>query len=623
VLTTVAGTGRAQELPDPGEILTLEQGVFLLSAEATPPRGEGRAWEPVTLLDLWRETRPEADGTGWYRFELPGTRSEAERLAVYLPRLSSNASVFVNGEPIGQSGRMDEPVGQNWNRPLFFPFSRKLLSETDNRLEVRLYAHQGSFDRLGPILVGPAAALAPLYEQAYFFRITLSQLATGLGIALVLFMAVIWIGAHRDPVYGYFLVAGGAWVVASLNYHVRDVPFPYWPWQFVVHYTLDWVAIASVFLVHRLLGLQRPRFERVVVGYALLVAVVLALSSPFSFEPRAGLFHVVSLLLGLYAAVSVGVHYRRLPRADLLIFLIAATIFLGMCFHDLLAQLGVTSFDTPRVLQYGGPLILTAFAGCLTARFIRAYNRAENLNVELEERIQEKHAELEENFAKMRGLEHERVLAGERERMMREMHDGMGGQLVSALALVEGGEVGRDEIAGALRDSLADLRLVIHSLDPSGGELETVLALARERIEPRLQRQGLELEWRLGELPPLPPLSPEQALHIVRIVEEAVTNVLKHAGAHRLRVTTGLREDAAAAPGILLEIRDDGTGPSSAPGPVGHGHGMRNMRARAEALGASLRTELEPTGMVVELWLPLARLQGARPGVDPPLSLPS
>jgi hypothetical protein len=95
-----------------------------------------------------------------------------------------------------------------------------------------------------------------------------------------------------------------------------------------------------------------------------------------------------------------------------------------------------TKPQTGHIHPVPGLLMLTVV---LTQRFLATFRRATNLNIELEERVQEKHAELEINFERMRDLEEIRVVAIERERIMREMHDGVGGHLVSILAMVEKG----------------------------------------------------------------------------------------------------------------------------------------------------------------------------------------
>jgi signal transduction histidine kinase len=299
---------------------------------------------------------------------------------------------------------------------------------------------------------------------------------------------------------------------------------------------------------------------------------------------------------------------RRLPRTEIATLALCLILCLAFGLHDYLVHFAFVGVSRPLMLQFAGPVILLSFGALLTTRFVREYRRAENLNAELEERVRAKHGELEANFERMRELEREHVLALERARLMREVHDGIGGQLVSTLAMVEGGPVAGRDVADALRVALDEMRLVVQSLDPLVDDLPTLLGVVRARLEPRLATQGLRFEWAVRDLPPMPELGRDGFLHVLRIVQEAITNVVKHAKARVITVSTGLRDDAAGRSGVFLEVRDDGVG-AAAPSPSGRG--IANMRQRADEIGARLVIGDAEPGTRVELWLPLDPSRGA------------
>jgi signal transduction histidine kinase len=196
--------------------------------------------------------------------------------------------------------------------------------------------------------------------------------------------------------------------------------------------------------------------------------------------------------------------------------------------------------------------------------------------------------------------ERERAVAAERERIMRELHDGLGGMLVAALAMVEDGAGSPGQVAELLRDALDEMRLVVDSLDPEIADLASLLATLRTRLEPRLAGQGLVFEWRVEEVA-TPALPPGGLWHVLRILQEAVTNVRKHAGAKVITVANGERAAPDGRPGVWVAIRDDGRGlPADAP----VGRGFANMRYRAAELGGAVELACGPSGTVVELWLP-------------------
>lgn len=232
-------------------------------------------------------------------------------------------------------------------------------------------------------------------------------------------------------------------------------------------------------------------------------------------------------------------------------------------------------------------------------RISRALAESQRLNALLEERVREKQGELERQFEALQRLTREAAVAEERRRLMADMHDGVGASLISTLSLVECGEASSQQVATALRECIDDLRLAIDSLEPADGELAPVLGGLRYRLEPRLKAQGITLDWQVQELPVLASLTPQNVLHVLRILQEAFTNVIKHARATRLRVGTKVGGGR-----VTIEVGDDGCGFDSVQPAAGHG--LANMRNRAKAIGGELQIEPGACGTTLSLSLPIA-----------------
>jgi signal transduction histidine kinase len=200
-------------------------------------------------------------------------------------------------------------------------------------------------------------------------------------------------------------------------------------------------------------------------------------------------------------------------------------------------------------------------------------------------------------------VEKQKLLLLERERLTREMHDGLGGQLVSTLSMVQRGLADQDEVAETLRRAIDDVGIVIDSLGPDTIDLPTSLGKLRARLEPLLRRNGIDLAWTVEDIPDLDAFSPEVALHVFRIIQESVTNTLRHAGAESVEVKVTRFDDESGQ--LFVSIRDDGRG---LPSPMtSGGRGIKNMKSRAEELGAALRIEGSGSGTQVDLTIPLPR----------------
>jgi len=196
--------------------------------------------------------------------------------------------------------------------------------------------------------------------------------------------------------------------------------------------------------------------------------------------------------------------------------------------------------------------------------------------------------------------ERERTLLLERQRLMRDMHDGVGSHHIALLRMAEAG-AGGAAMAELLRSAIEDLRLTIDSLEPLEHDLATLLATLRTRMGHRLDDAGLKLEWAMADMPALPWLEPAQALQVLRLIQEAMTNVIKHANARTLGVWAHAVGDA-----LEVRIQDDGCGFDIATAQAGQG--LPSMRQRAQALGASLHWHSEAgRGTRISLRLPVRR----------------
>lgn len=186
----------------------------------------------------------------------------------------------------------------------------------------------------------------------------------------------------------------------------------------------------------------------------------------------------------------------------------------------------------------------------------------------------------------------------ERKRLARELHDELG-QLVTAIRLIattltrsgsamtaEQGVAKINEIATSLYDSV---HRIVRELRPAVLEQPDLPAalqdLVREwrTLHPAIRLQ-LQLQGDLGDL------GEAHILTIFRAVQEALTNVLKHAAASQVTVAVARRAD-----GLDVAITDDGEGKPGS-GMSGSGHGLVGMRERVLALGGELETGATPTG---------------------------
>jgi signal transduction histidine kinase len=202
-------------------------------------------------------------------------------------------------------------------------------------------------------------------------------------------------------------------------------------------------------------------------------------------------------------------------------------------------------------------------------------------------------------------MEQQQMLAAERERIARELHDGTIQKVYTAGLLVRSAQnlaapetplAGRlatavgvlDDAIGDLRQNLSQLHAPVQSQEPFKSMLEKLVT------DPRfssLVNVTLDLD-----LPGVDTLLPERSAHVLAIVQETFANIVRHAHARNIKVT-------AHRPGnrLQLTIYDDGMG---IPSHAVEGHGMQNMRDRASLLHGHLVVERLEKGTRVALDIP-------------------
>jgi signal transduction histidine kinase len=270
--------------------------------------------------------------------------------------------------------------------------------------------------------------------------------------------------------------------------------------------------------------------------------------------------------------------------------------------YDWLLQNNYVSIEGAYLGSYSNIIAFLIFTYIMFRRYVTAIDDVERVNASLEARLQAREIELTESHRLLREIEQREALNQERQRLMQDMHDGLGSSLVSALRVIERGKLNEADVAQVLKGCIDDLKLAIDSLEPVEADLLMLLGTLRFRLGPRLESSGIELCWAVEHVPPLAWLDPASALHILRIVQEAFTNIVKHTGATQISVATHLTEEEVA-----VAITDNGRGFNVEEALKQRGRGLNNQRLRAAAIGAEIVFESSCYGTCLTLLLPLNR----------------
>lgn len=589
----------AEHVGSQSHVMELTDAEALASQRATPPQEMDNAVS-VRLPHRWSQTHRELTGSLWYRLNVPLSALPAQTWAVYLPKVSMNAEVWVNGVSLGVVGSMEPPLTANWYTPLMFTVPPSLWKVGDNALEVRVSGDSVSRSGLAPVWVGSARTISKMYNQRWTVQI-MGVHAANVGLVMMgLFLVVLWMRDRSQSAFGYI---GQAAILWGLGSSANIVPDPFLPmpvWDALSFVCIVWAQLSMCLFFLRFSERKWVWAERLIAGFAVLdpIAVILVPS-----QMLVGLTYLTIYLVALVGFALALWHAYRTRRPDRNLFAFGSLVSIPAAAHDVALQLNQLSLESVYMLPYGGPVMVGCMAFIVAGDHARSRRALAHLNNDLVASIQRREAELRDSFQRVSALEQAQAVSAERSRILRDMHDGVGAHLTTALRQlnpVTPQAVDLRMVTRILREALDQLKLSIDAMSMPPGDVVGLLASLRFRMTPRFKAAGLSLRWEVDELPEWPGGTQAALRQLQYILFEAMSNVLQHAGAQEITLRAQRQGDH-----LLLVLHDDGRGWSGS-GSRPEGHGLQTMRSRAGTIGAGIEFVSPPQGgHEVRLSLPM------------------
>ena len=571
--------------------------------------GASCRWESVALAKLWRGRRDSDVSDAWYRLHFHLDVVPPRGLAMYVVAFNRTGRLFSNGQFVHSFGAMEGALPMNWNRSEYALLPPELLHVGDNELEIQQRVYSWEPGWLAPVRLGSEEALLPVWRSRTFWQNDLVRLLGASSAVIGLIMLGVWLGRRTQAMYFWFGCASLLWAVISLDYYSLAPPLPALAWERFTESAQVLRSVLMFMFVLRYCNRRMPTVE--MVSWAYFIVGTVAMAAGWMSADLTALWYLLMLFVGPYFFFLLVREGLRKSWLEGSLLAVAAFTQMFLSAYDWWLFSQHTWTDRVYLAHFSAPLYLFGVGTILIKHFVESLNAYEKLAEVLEQRVAEKALELELNYEQLVEARRNEALALERTRIMSEMHDGIGSQLTMALSLVRRldreadpagpGEDGR--VATVLRESIEDLQLIIDSLEPVEHDLLTVLGTLRYRLQDRLGKGGIDLHWNVVDLPPLPMLTPHSVLSILRIVQEAFANCLKHSGASRITVTTGLAGEPGVDETAHIAIVDNGRGIDGSR----VGRGLENMRRRAETLGGRLVISSRPGATEVLVSFPSLR----------------
>jgi len=196
------------------------------------------------------------------------------------------------------------------------------------------------------------------------------------------------------------------------------------------------------------------------------------------------------------------------------------------------------------------------------------------------------------------------VVALERRRIAQDLHDGVGSQIVNILSSLDSHAPQQQAVALALEQCLVDLKMTVDAIDSADDNVLEALGRLRYRIQHSLDKLGIRMVWKVDICDELEAVRGVPAQQVLRIAQESLSNVMRHAHASAVEVVCRFVPETRQ---MVLEVRDNGAGITRGKEGRPSGKGLEGMRRRAQGIGGELVISSKTgSGTRVRLVLPLA-----------------
>lgn len=370
---------------------------------------------------------------------------------------------------------------------------------------------------------------------------------------------------------------------------------------FTVNTSYQWCIAALTFFLLQSAGirsgwLHKAWLAQALVGTALLAAIGIeawgSASRPYE------TWQAVNVAMCLILAAGIGYGAVRHARRHRWFIVVTSLLGLGIAATDVMDIDSLRSGTAFGYYLY--PVFLVLVWLVVTDRIFGERSAAQDAHLQTLSTL------LAEQTAHGETLRRHAV-ESERKRIASDLHDGVGSQLINLIATLDPHSARQQAMAIALEECLLDLKIMVDSIDGEDDSIIDALARLRYRVQPALDRLGIQMSWNMHDAQQLASIPADRVLQLLRISQEALSNVMRHSQASTVELTCRYLNSSHC---LLLEICDDGRGIRAAVAQRSTtGKGIAAMRHRAETIGARIEFSTcrnDGTGTRIMLLLPVS-----------------
>ena len=529
-----------------------------------------------------------------WTLDLPATAHQQRLPALLLPQPVQGLTVKVGTETLYALPTSSPHTLHHWYRPVLIPLPRALIqTQSPIRIQIEQVGHLRGW-YIAPVLQGELIELQPWHDRFLLLSSTLPTTVNLLSILVGLFVLIIgWRTRAATYVYGGLTTV--VWGVLFSLALTPELPLQAWfSWRLLLYACTGNLIYAVLRFMAAIFHQALPHwihltlFTLLQLGWIIFALVGTPAESALDMGWTAvavGLYVTGSLSL-----VAMGVRQREYSKV--LMLGLHAILTAVLAWHDYVLQAGqipafwLQALPSPwnaRLLQ---PIYLTHLS--LPVFVVMS------LGLLVQDHLRHRREQ----------TRHEQALRSQRERITRDIHDGVGVRLNLILWRTRTTPLQASQLQDELERSIEELRFAINPPQAADQTLTEALRSLCQRSTRWGRPLGIEVFFL--EATDVRGISPELGLHLYKAAHEGLSNALRHSGASRVEVQLSHQQTL-----LMLTIEDNGRGIAgwdadlqSHAGARTTAMGLRGMRHRLQALGGDCIIQSDERGTRLCLTVP-------------------
>lgn len=562
------------------------------------------------LPDYWDKRWGDYSESAWYKitwkYGCPSTTQHKSPITLVIENINMAGEIYLNDQFLWKDQSLTEPLSRSWLTPRYWILPSASLNSGHNTLLIKVIGTPTQKSGLGQLYLGEHTEMNHIYKQSLLEKRTLLILSLIINFIIGIFCLMVWVFNRTEIVFKWFAVTSLAW---SIYLFLNALHEPLWGLSSI---NLDRITM-SIFCFYTMFGCiaawrfankQYPKIEMSLCAFCVLSGVVI-LFMPDLYTPKTlNLIFAIAMVIFLLKCISYPFIAYQSKLKEAYILAIQYLFFIPIAINDAIFMMTLKG----QILSpYVSPISAFLIGFILALRLSNNAKSISDFNKTLTKSIVQAKSKLSQSLNDQHQLALDNAKLQERINLSHDLHDGLGGSIVRSITLLDHHHLSQQQMLSILKLLRSDLRQVIDS--GSLAEAKTPetpilwVASIRRRFIQLFEDMGIESKWNIpAHWLVIPP--PLYCLTLLRVAEEALTNVIKHSQASIISVN--LLQDWNQH--LILEIIDNGIGFDSDQNTINSSIGLISMRVRTQRLGGLLEIQSQPSRTVIRATLNLQRI---------------